>query len=256
MSTKLKKAEQGSVALPDWMAQDAGAGFEEADKEAYAIPFLTILQSGSPQCKKSDGAYIKGAEEGMIFDTVAQEIIDGDVGIVVIPVHYQRRIVEWAPRESGGGFVAEHLPEQAPRGHRDESGRDVLDNGNYLVDTRYHYVLYRRADDEAGDWKPALITMSSTQLKKSRRWMTLMQSRRVAGKPIPMFGATYHLTTVPESNDKGSWFGWAIAPGDLVMDADLYAQAKGFRESLLAGEAKVQHPEPQHADDYDEDVGF
>ena len=244
MSKALKKAEQGSVTLPEFMMNDINAGFEEADKEAYAIPFLAILQSGSPQCKKSDGAYIKGAEEGMIFDTVSQEVIDGYEGIIVIPVHYQRRMVEWQPRETGGGFVAEHLPEQAPQGERDESGQIVLPNGNYLVDTRYHFVLYRKVD--ADDWKPALITMSSSQLKKSRRWMTLMRSRRVAGKPIPMFGAMYHLTTVPESNDKGSWFGWGIAPGDVVMDAELYEQAKAFRDSLLSGEAKVQQPDATH----------
>ena len=50
--------------------EEAGSGFEEATSDSYAVPFLQVLQSGSPQCKKSDGKYIKGAEEGMIFNTV------------------------------------------------------------------------------------------------------------------------------------------------------------------------------------------
>lgn len=41
-----------------------GTGLEEAGVGDYAIPFLRVLQSMSPQLKKSDGQYIQGAEEG------------------------------------------------------------------------------------------------------------------------------------------------------------------------------------------------
>ena len=75
MSTALKKKEE--AALPAMMAEsfaaDAGSGFENADKDSYAIPFIKLLQSMSPQCKKSNGAYIQGAEEGMLFNTVTEE---------------------------------------------------------------------------------------------------------------------------------------------------------------------------------------
>jgi hypothetical protein len=93
--TEVAVASANSVALNNRYVEDAGAGFEDADANAYAIPFLQILQSGSPQCKKSDGAYIKGAEEGMFYNTVTQELYDGDEGVVVIPCHYMQRFVEW-----------------------------------------------------------------------------------------------------------------------------------------------------------------
>ena len=44
-----------------------GTGLEEATADDYAIPFLRILQSMSPQLKKSDGKFIAGAEEGSFF---------------------------------------------------------------------------------------------------------------------------------------------------------------------------------------------
>ncbi len=153
-STEVALKKQQELAMAAAMAEDAGAGFEEATSTSFAIPFLQILQSGSPQCKKSDGAYIKGAEEGMFFNTVTQELYDGEEGIVVVPCHFTNRLVEWKPRESGGGFVAEHQIGETPATTKDDKGRDLLPNGNTLVDTRNHYVLIETKD---GSLTPAII---------------------------------------------------------------------------------------------------
>lgn len=232
------------VALANQHIADAGAGFEEAEASAYAIPFLQILQSGSPQCKKSDGAYIKGAEEGMFFNTVTQELYDGETGITVIPCLYNQRFVEWGTRESGGGFVREHLPHEAPSNTvKDDKNRDILPNGNALVDTRNHYVLLRLPD---GTLSPALVAMSSTQLKKSKQWMSRMQGIKVKGPngfvTAPMMSRAYKLTTVPESNDKGSWFGFRIELAGLVEDVAEYNEALAFAKAVKTGAAKAQQP--------------
>lgn len=232
-----------NVALAQQYADDAGAGFEEANASSYAIPFLQILQSGSPQCKKSDGAYIKGAEEGKFYNTVTQDLFDGEEGITVIPCHFTNRFVEWQPRESGGGFVREYAPGEAPETTKDDKGRDVLPNGNILVDTRNHYVLICNAD---GTLSPALVAMTSTQQKKSKQWMSKMQGIKVKGPngfaTAPMMSRKYKLTTVPESNDKGSWFGFRIELVGLVEDGAEYAEAQAFRNAVRTGAAKVQQP--------------
>lgn len=246
------KKEQTTALAPLQMdfEMDAGAGFENADKDAFAIPFLSILQSGSPQCKKSDGAYIKGAEEGMLHETVSGTVYPGDAGLSVVPCYFRRAFVEWRDREGGGGgFVAEH---DAARGAellrtttKNEKGQDTLPSGNYLVDTRYHYVLMITPD---GNYKPALMTMTSTQMKKSRRWMTVMDAVKMSrgdGSKFtpPMFSHQYHVTTIPESNDKGSWMGWKIELEKMVGDANLYAAAKSFRDAISKGAVKVTQPE-------------
>jgi len=252
MATKDKTAEGASTELDTVKAQqialmqqsmeeDAGGGFEEAGASAYAIPFLQILQSGSPQCKKSDGAYIKGAEEGMLFNTVTQELYDGTAGIEVIPVHYTQRFIEWKRREDGGGFVAEHMQSQPTT--KDDKGRDMLPNGNTLVDTRNHFVMIRKAD---GTLTPAQLTMSSTQLKKSRQWMSLMNGIKLKTNSgfvtAPMFSHVYKITTVPEKNDKGSWFGFAIENLGKVEDIAEYVEAKAFRDAIKSGAAKPVMP--------------
>ncbi len=235
------KPEMAPTVLGTQFLEDAGAGFEEAGATAYAIPFLQMLQSGSPQCKKSDGAYISGAEEGKFFNTVTQELYDGGEGIVVIPCHFTNRFNEWKTRESGGGFVTEHMVGTQPATTKDSKGRDIAENGNVIADTRNHYVLICNAD---GTLTPAILSLTSTQLKKSRQWMSKMQGFKIR-KPdgsfdtAPMSSRKYRLTTVPESNDKGSWFGLKVELEGLVEDAAEYNEAAKFRQAIRSGTAKA-----------------
>lgn len=244
--------------MNDMFAAEAGAGFEEASAASYAIPFLYVLQSGSPQCKKSDGAYIKGAEEGMLFNSVTKEIYSGETGIVVIPCHYTHRFNEWKDRDAGGGFVHEYLPGEQPDTHKDDKGRDKLENGNNLVDTRNHYVLLIKED---GSFEPALMTLSSTQLKKSRQWMSVMQGikmkRGESFVTAPMMSRMYRITTVPESNDKGSWFGVKIEQEGIVTNPGLFKAAMEFRDAVKSGSAQAK-PEaaPQTASGHENDDNF
>jgi len=138
-----KKNTEVSTNVVDF-SQDADQGFEEADSDAYSIPFVRILQSGSPQCKKSDGAYIAGAEEGMLLNVATNSLMDS---IRVIPCHYRRTFVEWVPQDQGGGFVAEFTADAGKELALtlDEDYR--LPNGHELTDTRMHYCI----DADTGD---------------------------------------------------------------------------------------------------------
>lgn len=244
---ELTEAQRTALAeMQQQLQEDAGAGFEDASSDAYAIPFLYILQSGSPQCKRSEVAhYIPGAEEGMFFNTVTGEIYDGQQGgVLLVPVHYTQRFVEWKPRESGGGFVQEHPPTSPLIGQttKDEKNRDKLPNGNNLVDTRNHYCLLVVNDSVS----PVVVSMSSTQVKKSRNWMSKMNNMRIPVgnkmSPAPMFSQLWRVTTVPESNDQGSWFGWKVEHYGPVTDIKLYNAAKEFRDAVIKGRAQAQQP--------------
>lgn len=228
----------------------AGQGLEQAGANSFAIPFLRILQSNSPQVKRTEGAYIEGAVEGMMLNTVTNGVIDpAKVPLDIVPVFYRQAYVEWKLTEDGGGFVAEHPPTTPLAGQtkRDDKNRDILPNGHQLVDTRYHYVLAIRKD--SGESFPALITMASTQIKHSKRWMSVIAGNKQPRKSgvgfynPPSFSYTYALGVQVESNEKNSWWGWKIGEPQLISSATLFMEAKDFYTKLQRGEVKEAQPD-------------
>lgn len=252
MTNPLVEKQTTALAVMNFEA-DASAGFEQADKDSYAIPFLRVLQALSPQLEKGNAEFIQGATAGAILDTINSTLFDGEVGVMVIPCHYSRTFIEWVPRDAGGGYVAEHPPESpvVAQGKRAEKGAALkLPSGNDLMDTRNHFVLARGLD---GVWREALISMTSTNISTSKRWMSFMQGRRAfgtSGQPftMPTYSGVYTLKTVLQRNDKGAWYTWAV---EFLHDVDslpTYEQAKSFARSVKSGKVKVDHAsaEPLH----------
>lgn len=229
------------------MGSDAGQGFQNVTAADIAIPYYAILQALSPQVKRGP-TQIQGAQEGDIFNTVTQEIIKGDQGAIFIPCAFKKMWVEWKPRDSGGGLVKQYENEKdaPPFTGVDKNGRPITADGNHIVDTAYHYVM-RVYDD--GRFERAIISMSSTQLKKSRRWLTQMMNIMldISGKKInpPMYSHTYHLTSVHEEKDSYSWFGWDIRNPRLLENHELYTIAKKFSQDVIAGLVKAAAPPEQ-----------
>ena len=210
-----------------------------------AIPYISILQSGSPQLNPSKAEYIETAKAGQLYNTVTQEAMDE---LNVIPVFYHLRYVEWKPREQGGGFIASHSADSGILGQatRDPmTNKYVLQNGNHIVQTAYHYVLVLSNEG----YQNAVISMASSQLKKSRRWNSLMLSQKIKGPSgmftPPTYAFTYKLSTVSESNDRGSWFGFQVEKGDQVTDASIYGEGKAFSTAAASGAIEAKPEEPK-----------
>lgn len=224
--------------------EDMGAGFEEADQSSFAIPFLAVLQSGSPQCKRSDGAYIKGAEEGMFYNNVSQEIFSGEDGVLVVPCHYTRTYNEWTPRGEGGGLVAVHSAVEGERllteCTKGEKNENITPDGTILNDTRNHYLLLVKED---GSYEPVFMPLASTQITQSRKWMTKMNNIRINGNIAPMFSQVYRLVTIPRSNEDGSWYVMDAKHEKQIDNVELYKAAKAFRDQVKSGQAKQSSPD-------------
>lgn len=228
--------------MPDF-EEDAGAGLEQVTAKDIAIPFLSVLQTNSPQVDDTGGKYIPGAKPGMIFNTVTNQLYDAfRTPIRVIPVSFRKEIVEWKPRDSGGGIVARHAIGAAPQSAKNEKGKDVTAAGNILEETAYHFVLVLT---ESGGANWALLALKSTALKVSRKWNTIMSGLRLTGKdgrPFnpPSFSHIYSLRVVKEENAQGKWFNLSLdGEPKRLEDPTLYAEAKTYLESIRGGKAKV-----------------
>ena len=228
-----KKANGKKQDVASILAQDPNEGFEEADSTSYAIPFLIVLQKLSPAVDKDESTYVKGAKPGMIMNTVTKDLYET---VTVVPVHYRKTFIEWVLRENGGGFRGENDPavgrELQSTCSVNDKNQFILPNGNQLSEAANHYVL---VEGEAG-WEPVLISMSSTQLKASRQWMTQMKQATVATpngmQKASMFAYRWTLGTESQSNDKGKWFGWTLERDEQVDTIELVTDARITREAV------------------------
>jgi len=243
-----KKAEAKLPALSlDMMESDAHSGLENIQQDDLATPRLKILMQLSPELEE-----LENAKAGMIFNTVSNELYDGSKGIRVLPCAYQRQYVEWADRGQGSGApinVYDASSDILTKTTRDENNKDRLENGNYIETCGDHYVVII----PNGHSSEAIITMKATQLKKSRKWNSMLlnlkikNSKGVSFTP-PSYSHYYLLKTVKEGNDKGSWYGWEISREKMVDNADDYNTAKSFSESVNKGEIKVKYEEESAKD--------
>jgi len=236
-----KKSNTNVSNILDDILETAGEGVDYETSELQ-IPFIRVIQALSPQIKKSDAAFIKGAEQGDLFNTVTGEVWKGEEGINVIPCYQETKHLEFTPRDQGGGFVGE-LPAGDPNILKTtrQGAKETLPSGNELVKSDQHYCMVLNKDGSA---QPAIVDMKSTQLKISRRWKTQIAMQKIPDKDGVMrtpalFATIWNLKTVEESNDMGTWYNYTIEKVDLVKDKNLFIDAKNFRSSVESGAAKA-----------------
>ena len=255
------KVNSGALMEAPDFSMDAGGGMEGASQESFAIPFLSVLQKGSPQVDEASGATIEGARQGMFYENVTGRLFDGKTGVTIVPAAYRRVFLRWAPKGNGGsGFKGELMAEEVAALRA--SGKIVDLDGKLffpladgtvnpmkcdrVADVRNHYVLLLNED---GSWTQALLSLGSTQIKKSKMLMSALAAVSLPGARGRYTPATYankvRVTTIPESNDKGSWMGIRFELAGQVTANDLYTAGKQFNESVRKGSVEAKYEEPQ-----------
>ncbi len=239
----IAKRENAGALATNIFEADANQGAQNIAQDDLALPFLKVLGQLSPEINSRDAKYIKGAQPGMILNTVTGDYYDGEKGIDVLPVFYKRQYIEWQDRgASMGAPVAIHEVDSdlLSKVTRDKSNKDRLPNGNYLENTASHFVILMGETPTT-----ALISMKATQLKISRKWNSMMMGIKMQGKnglfTPPTYSHIYNLKTVQMSNDKGTWFGWDVSKVGPVQDKSVYDIAKNFAERVGKGEIEAKH---------------
>jgi len=215
---------------------DAGAGLEKVNNESIALPILKLLQNGSGEAKKMNANYIEGAEPGMFLNTVTKKLYDGAKGITVVPCHYKLEYQEWSDFGTGQGRPENIYLDDSDilsKTSKDQMGKDRLPNGNYILTVGQHFVLIAGED---GGTETALVSMSSSQGKVSRKWNSMMLSITMQGKNGPYTPASYShmykLSSILNTGKGLEWYGYAVQKIGPVEDVAVYERAKQFYNSL------------------------
>lgn len=235
---------------------DVGTGFEDFTQNDVAVPFIAILQKGSPQVEEDNPKYITGAKPGMFFNTVTNEIFSGKEGIVVIPVHRVRSFIEWIPKDDGGGLVNVFEPDApevgavlAKAGRK--FGKLKIGDNNDLVETFSVFCLLDKGD---GRTERVIVSFASSQIGGYKKWMTAAQSIQIQDeetgkmKVPPMFSHRYRLTTFFFQKREFTWYKYLAAFADSTAEAsrlgkesELFEQAKEFRAMVMSGRAQIAY---------------
>ncbi|EEW5904418.1 hypothetical protein D7009_17115 [Escherichia coli] len=243
---------------------DFGAGFEDADADAYAIPFIVVLQKMSPMVDEDDPKHVPGAKAGMLYNTVTGELYDGKKGVQIIPCAFKRTFILWGGRESDdkgfkGEFTKEHVDAEVAAGRAveingkvfvpDENGKVHEKKSPYYADTRNHFVIL--LNEETGEFGSAMLSLTSSMIKPSRMLMTALQQKKVQTpqglKTPPTFMNIVRMGTASQSKDGNTWSVLKFELEGLVQDKGLYEVAKAFHNDVVGGNVNIDRSKQEEA---------
>ena len=220
-TTAVAKATPNAVSVPQEYQAFAGQGWDNVTAADIAIPFLNLLQDGSPQVKKSSSDRIKGAEAGFFINSVSGEMYDGvEKGVIIVPVLTENKIVEWIPRTEGGrgGFVGTHpihgdVHKRALAATGGDRRKMLTEDGNELQDTFYMYALILDSEDAI---EPAnsgvMIAFAKSKWKPYRTGMGRINTVKGSAE-LPLFCNRLRLKAVPDTGADGDdYFNVDLSP--------------------------------------------
>jgi hypothetical protein len=234
-----------SPAMMAAMIAQQGKGSENVTNADVIIPSLKLLQALSPEIQKRGSSYVAGAEEGMMLNSLTQELYGMEVSI--IPCYYYRSWVEFIPKNddgSGGGFVAEHPQYDTTNLKPDpKTGRPRYNAaGNEIVETGTHACLLIKAD---GAFEPIVLRCTSTKWKASRKLNTLIAAfKRKIKTPDgqwvspPRFAMRFKLASV-FVDQTPSYFTFDVEDNGEWATEEQMAVGQGLYQSMAAGEVKA-----------------
>lgn len=253
-STKVAKQNP----LASRIAQHAGAGMETMTHEDLALPFIALLQALSPQCIRGQPEYMKTASPGMFYNTVTDDLYDGEEGLIVIPCYYEKAYNVWIDRDVGGGFRGSFRSRK--------EAEEALEANMSVVDTANHYVLAQRPTDN--EWTQAVLSMTSTKLTPSRRWNSQLKQLKMTGSngqrfTPPSFASIWRVVSRSSTNDKGTFFIPHVSQEGFVEDDELFDAAETFYQMFAEHGASLNYRyadreagRSEAFDDDDEDDDF
>ena len=241
-------------------SEDAGAGMEDISQNEMLMPFVRIIQPTSGVLKESSPSYNPDVRQGMMYNTATGEFYSRPNGFGFVPCFRQSSYTEWVPVDDGGGF----------RGIWDHNDPRILQllkqQGSYkalkteakteLIETFTIYgvvVPTNLSDDKStviwyyNQASPGVIAFTSTQIKKYRTLVTRLNALVGQPKPkFPMWCWRWHVTTNPEKNKKGDYYGWNFTLAEDTADASrlskkdpTYMMARDLHYLISAGGAKA-----------------
>ncbi|MDB5177574.1 MAG: hypothetical protein JWN75_1242 [Candidatus Saccharibacteria bacterium] len=242
--------------------EDAGAGFDGANRDDYLVPMLDVVQPNSGEMT-GDGDF----KAGQLIIRALGSAYDGKKGIAIIPVGRQHAYVQWRPKDQGGGIQAQFAPDDpivakvkelngGAFGKLKMKGNPNDKTDDDLVETFYLYAIagiYGEGADnfEIEETMPLSIPFSSTKIGAYKGLMTKASMIRLPNSSgvkvaAPLFAHRFRMTTKLVEKSGNKWFvpligfdGKDAAAARLDPRGSLYNDARDFAALVKSGEVKI-----------------
>jgi hypothetical protein len=221
--------------MPDHLKAGTGRGNEKVGVDDLVIPRLEIVQGLSPAMKPTDPGYIKGAQQGMLNNSVTRELY-GDTAHLV-PVYYSKQWLVWRDRKKAqelkigteqGFFGAFNTPEEAEARAKQEGGEAKAIT---VIDTPTHLCLLLNM--ATGAIEEIMVSMPRTKAKISRQWNSMC---KLAGGD--RFSRVYRLGTSLQKNALGDFYNFTVSPAGFASK-DVYAKAEALYTKVAEGKIRT-----------------
>ncbi len=199
------------ASLPEHLRALVGVrdGKENVGMEDLLIPRLCVCNSLSPQRQKQNEAYIKGLEEGDLFNSLTGQNYGQQV--TVIPLFFFKNYIKFKDIKDGGGVLAQYAKrEEVP----DEELSWNNPTGKPLT-TEFKNRMCM-IDVGEGNLQPIVVSFKSTGMKDAKKWNSLINM-----VPLPAYARFYGLVSSPRAKNNNNYFGIAVQPGEFVPQAIL-----------------------------------
>jgi hypothetical protein len=215
--------------IPEWLRDKKGnRGAENVGSNDIIIPRIELIQALSPARKKTDPAYIEGADEGMLYNNVTRELYGESV--TVVPVYYTKQYLVWKDRKLGGGGANGFRGAFATPQLASDAIAQLGEEGLEVAETAQHFCLVHHG----AAWREAVVSMSKSKVKVSKRWNSLIRLTNTDS-----FSRAYKLSATTETNARNeSYYNFNVTALGFV-DESTYKRAEELYETIKAGAVKV-----------------
>ena len=258
----LMKKDEQALAVPSFMAGDAGLGTENLGAGDVEIPRIKLMQKISPELEE-----VNNLKAGDFYHTLADLNLGPEVRVT--PIYTDTRFILWRPRKNGGGILARAddglhwSPANVDFQVKLDNGQEVVwhtantvaqsgldkwgssnpaDNNSPPAATRMYNVAVALVDHP--ELPPAVVTLQRAAIKVARRFLGKMKITRA-----PSFGLIFTMKSVKDQSPAGEFFNYQFAAAGLVEDKKTYDRNKDYYAFFKSQGLNVKDLETAQEDD-------
>lgn len=197
---------QGTTDLVDPALFGGRTGFEGIDSECVQTPFLKLAQRATPEAAEGDTKYISGLKPGMFFCPTTRKVYGPSPKLIIVKFYRTYNVYEGEGPESKfkGQISVEEFKRDIEKSARRVKSYHML-NGLRYVDARNFIVLVDNHKEDG----PMLLTLSSTGVSPSRKWissaMAISVNRNGVIEKAPIWSSVWQMNVQFFQDPKGSY---------------------------------------------------